>query len=250
MILYAIYSSLFAMIPLSLISFHRKSFYLLRILPILFILLLIDNISVLARPLHLPLYWNWIGKFQEFLWPLVAVFVFKLMSAKDVGYSSFGNRSSWLLSILLGLGIGLACFGLQIGIDIFIYHGKSHAISPPLLETLLFQATMPGLAEEPVFRGIYLALFNRYFDRPWKLFGARIGWGVILTTLLFAAVHILSVSIRTETISWNPLWIFPNIFIAFIFGWLREKTGSVWPCVFVHNLTNVMGKLGDLIVNG
>lgn len=39
------------------------------------------------------------------------------------------------------------------------------------------------------------------------------------------------------------LIVFPvsTVLLAIIFGWLRQKTGSIWPCSFAHAATNAIG---------
>src|ERR1035441_8660626 len=47
-------------------------------------------------------------------------------------------------------------------------------------------ATMPGLVEELVFRGVFHSFSNRAFPRSWKIAGAACGWGLIIT----AEIHL------------------------------------------------------------
>ncbi len=56
-----------------------------------------------------------------------------------------------------------------------------------------FQATMPGLAEELVYRGVFVSLLDRAFGRPWRIAGADVGWGTIAVAVVFAAVHAVNV---------------------------------------------------------
>lgn len=233
----SLFQLLFAGIPLLCLSLYRKSLFLLKLIPVLFAILLLDLLALFFRPLELPLYWNWQGKFFEFLWPLIIVFGLRWMSPKEVGYSVLGEKSSWLIAACFGLGVGLFSFILN-----WVF--PSDKMPPyPLWETIAFQATLPGLAEEPVYRGILLALFDRHFNKPWMVFKTKVGWGVILTTLMFSAVHVLSISRKDMTFIWDPVWVFPNILWAFAFGWLKERSGSLWPCIFAHNLTNTLSIL-------
>lgn len=48
---------------------------------------------------------------------------------------------------------------------------------------------MPGLDEETFYRGVALALLNRAFGKNQDLFGARIGWGLIIISVLIGLVH-------------------------------------------------------------
>lgn len=171
---FSLFQLLFAAIPLVFLSLYRRSASLLKLIPVLFAILLVDLIAIFFRPFDFQLHWNWQGKFFEFIWPLFIVFAFHWMTPKEVGYSVAGSKSSWKMAFYLGTGIGL--FSIFLNLTLGRLFPSSELQTPyPFFETLAFQATMPGLAEEPLYRGILLALFDRYFNKPWKLFGVKIG---------------------------------------------------------------------------
>jgi len=62
------------------------------------------------------------------------------------------------------------------------------------LEYLLYQLTMPGIAEELSYRGIIQPGLNKQLKRPWKLMGAKVGWGWVITSLIFWAPHAFRVT--------------------------------------------------------
>lgn len=96
-------------------------------------------------------------------------------------------------------------------------------------EDLWFQATMPGLFEEALFRGLLLALLDRAWPPRWRVAGVDLGWGGVAVTVAFVALHATSfASIQAVA----PL--------ALALLWLRGWTGGlVWP-VFLHNAWNVL----------
>jgi hypothetical protein len=212
----------------------------LKTLLVVFCVLYFDN-SILNLPRKItffPLYYNWLGKLLQFLWPLVVVYIFKWMTSKEVGFCLPKKSSDWILAGILGLGIPTFFFLIDL-----LFGGESNP-TPFFLKSILFQFSMPGLAEELVYRGIILAIFNRYFDKPWKIFNVSIGWGLICTTLLFTAVHVVIFFPRTGEIRWDFTPFIPVFFTGFILGWLREKTKSVWPSVLMHNFVNGFSVLG------
>ncbi len=234
---------LFAAIPIGCLAYLRRECRLLKIIPILFGALWLDEFLLnLFRGTHFfGGYWNWTGKVLQILWPLAVVFLFQWMSSKEVGYVLPKKNSGWVWGAVLGLVLGV----VSVTADVLFNGGLSDA---PMKETFLFQLTMPGLGEEPVYRGVLLALCNRYFVRNWTVFNARIGWGVLLTTLLFAAVHIVEYSPATKDISWS---FSPFILLSgFLFGWVREKTGSLWPAILAHNLGNTVLSVGRWVFLG
>jgi membrane protease YdiL (CAAX protease family) len=96
------------------------------------------------------------------------------------------------------------------------------------LETWLYQATLPGLVEEVLFRGVLLALLDRVFVARRVVLGASIGWGGVVVTLVFVALHGLDVAAL--------LGVLPA---ALLYLWLRARTGSLVLPVIVHNLWNL-----------
>jgi uncharacterized protein len=97
---------------------------------------------------------------------------------------------------------------------------------PP--ETWLYQATMPGLVEEVLFRGVLLALLDRAFGTRRVVFGAPVGWGGVVVTLVFLALHGISLG--------TLLGVLPA---ALLYLWLRARTGSLVLPIVVHNLWNL-----------
>ncbi len=185
-------------------------------------------------------HWNWEGKILEFIWPLVVVYGFKWLTSKEVGLN-LPDTKGWLL----GLGMGLF-FVIWNFLDFLVQETPSTvtSIHEFPLETLLFQFSMPGLAEELVVRGVYLAILNHYLGRQWKLFGASFGWGALLVTVAFMMSHVLAFSPKENQLVFNPQWIdVQTILLCFSLVYVREKTGSIWPCVLFHNLINGLSML-------
>jgi uncharacterized protein len=94
----------------------------------------------------------------------------------------------------------------------------------------LGQLLLVALPEEWFFRGYFQAKMNRVFGRKWKLFGAEFGPGFFITALVFALAHLLGGQ------TWDRLLVF---FPALVFGWLREKTGSLAAPVLFHFASNL-----------
>jgi len=111
-------------------------------------------------------------------------------------------------------------------------------------EALVFQATVPGIEEEIVFRGVLLALLNGAYGgrKNMNFLGAQFGWGLILVSVMFGLCHSLNIDMG-RGIQFNPMVFGMTGFGGFVFGWLRERTGSVWPGVICHNLSNTLNNL-------
>jgi len=179
----------------------------------------------------IPGNWNWTGK--AFSLVLAAIVIFSLKLSPDaVGFRK--QEHSKITWIAVGLFIVWGtCLGLLF---------KPGA---PDAETLAFQATMPGLAEEIAFRGIAPAILLGLTNR--KPHVDDIPWAVILvTSLLFGIWHSLSVS--AGTVGFDLMsGLFP--FIGSIpGGWLRFKTKSLLAPILIHSIANVAFHLAGFLV--
>ena len=166
--------------------------------------------------------WNWSGKVLSLVFSAI-VFSALRLSPDAVGLrKQEHSRIAW---IALGLFIVWgACLGAIFKPGV------------PDIETLAFQATMPGLAEEIAYRGIAPAILLTLMNRKPRVDG--IPWAVILaTSAMFGLWHSLSFS--HGTIGFDLMsGLFP--FIGSIpGGWLRFKTKSLLVPVLGHSLANV-----------
>lgn len=105
-----------------------------------------------------------------------------------------------------------------------------------LLGTLLLVAP----AEELLFRGYVQSRLNAAFGRPASLWGARCGWGLALTSLLFGAWHVLNPFDPFSgqfDLAWT--WGLWTAFLGLLLGWAREKTGGLEAPWLWHALINL-----------
>jgi membrane protease YdiL (CAAX protease family) len=99
------------------------------------------------------------------------------------------------------------------------------------LEVFFFHLIMVALPEEFFFRGYFQSRLNQVFEKKWNLFGVKVGFSLIITSIVFALSH----SLITLKI-WHPLIFIP----ALGFGWLFEKTKTITASVFYHALCNLL----------
>ena len=88
-----------------------------------------------------------------------------------------------------------------------------------LVLALILGAVVAPLAEEVFFRGFLFAGLRR--DHPFWL--AAMG-----SALIFAVGHMV------------PGAILPLGVLGFLFAWLRERTGSIWPSIVMHAANNAL----------
>lgn len=99
-----------------------------------------------------------------------------------------------------------------------------------LAKAALFHFLLVAIPEEFFYRGYMQTQFDRIWGRPFRLFGAPIGWALPFTSFLFALSHSMIV------LRW---WHFSIFFPSLAFAWLRERTGAVTAGALFHALCNV-----------
>jgi membrane protease YdiL (CAAX protease family) len=170
----------------------------------------------------IPGNWNWSGKVLSLAFSAIVVFALGL-SPDAIGLRQQEHpKIAWIaLGLFLVWG---ACLGLIFRPGV------------PDAETLAFQATMPGLAEEIAYRGIAPAILLALMNRKPLVNG--IPWAVILaTSAMFGLWHSLSFS--QGSVGFDLMsGLFP--FIGSIpGGWLRFKTRSLLVPILGHAVANV-----------
>lgn len=151
------------------------------------------------------------------------------------GARRIAGRASGL-SLALGATLWLGSAGLMevqslvapppaAYLDAFRAIHQALVPSGPLdaLVSVLVIAVLPGVCEELVVRGVLLPSLAR------SLGGARGAWLAILASaLLFGAIHL------------DPYRLSFTVALGAVFGFLRLRTGSLWPSVLAHAGLNTL----------
>jgi membrane protease YdiL (CAAX protease family) len=187
-----------------------------------------------------------LGPFTDTLWPgmileslCALAFIWATRSTSRAGLTWNISPQAWrasaivtILTLLFVVTRGLALKFTGLGAE----------TEPIVFEWLLFQLTMPGIAEELAYRGVIQPGLNAALGRPWKLMGARVGWGWVITSVIFWGTHAFHLDTDMGfSFYWRTLTM--QFIVGFVFGWVRERTGSVFPPMIVHNLVNVFWTL-------
>ncbi len=137
--------------------------------------------------------------------------------------------------LVAGALAGLATLGVASGLGALLLEafpswdvgaledfGEAFTAGPlgPRLALALVVAVGAPIAEELVFRGVLWDLLRR------KLSARAV---FIITSIAFAAWHI------------RPFHVLTLVPTAFLFGWLRYRTGSVLPSIVAHAVNNGLG---------
>jgi membrane protease YdiL (CAAX protease family) len=170
--------------------------------------------------------YNWLQKAIASLGVLLLAHKFGYKTP-DLGFAMPERRSAFAVALLAGCAFGAYDFFTSTG----------HSI--PTNEAKIFELTMPGLQEEPLYRGFLLCIWDQCFDRPWSVLGVSFGPAVLITSAIFTVGHLLALDKNWHIIASNDLrdWLNFACF-CFLMCWLRYKFKSVWPAVVAHNADN------------
>jgi membrane protease YdiL (CAAX protease family) len=228
---------------LLMIPIKRKQLFAYKgILALFFIAYLADNLIIVLTnqyrglqliPNHIWqgfLVCGWSGKLYSIVFTLAWIYLTRqIITASDIGLTLHQKERSVLPASLVVLA--LAVWATIIGIT-----------SPKGVfdaSTLVYLAIMPALNEELVYRGYLLGILNKVMPRKINFLGAEIGWGVILSSILFSLLHGFwfdsDFSIHVDLIALEN-----SFFSGFIFAWLRERTGSLVMPMIAHGLEDFL----------
>lgn len=149
----------------------------------------------------------------------------------DRGWRAYGRSLAYfaVVALIVFPPFLLCAHGWQVWIAKMKW--SQLAVYPGIVNAALFQLLLVALPEEFFFRGYFQSAMALIFPKPWRVLGANLGLGWIVTALVFAIAH------TAVTFRW---WHFSIFFPALLFGWLRERTGSITAPVLFHAASNIL----------
>ena len=168
--------------------------------------------------------WNWLGKAMSFA-GMLAVALLPMFGFRKVGLT-FTQRRSFRTPLVVFLGL----------MGLFAYLAISDANEMADIETIAFQWTMPSVDEELFYRGVLLLMMNEAFTRRASILGAAIGYGGLLTSVLFGLAHGFGYS--EGSFYFDPVTFAITGIPSLILLWLRERTGSLLLPMLGHSASN------------
>ncbi len=152
-----------------------------------------------------------------------------LLKAQPSG-SSLGVLGGWTL-----LAIGPAATG--------------RAAVGEAFATFVTYAIFVGFGEEMVYRGYIQSRLNEVFGCPYRFFGVKYGWGVVIASALFGFTHVGFLSIWlgiSSNLTWA--WGFWTFFAGLVLGLVREKSGSIVAPALLHGLPQAIASAAMLLM--
>jgi len=158
---------------------------------------------------------------------VVAAFVFRsefVDALRRPGFRAVG----YALVVLGSLPIVAIVHAYTFGMDrLFHLHSESELKSfegQPLVWTFLLFAAAPALFEELGFRGVIFSLLRRSLDPRETILLSAIAFGLLHLSVPMLITHV-------------PLGLY--------LGWLRHRSGSLYPSVVAHFLHNALVVAGE-----
>ncbi len=228
---------------LALVVIQRKRIFVKPMLLALFFgVYFLDNLSI-SLTNHIPglqfvpnqvwesfLVYGWSGKLYSTLLAIVLLFLLRPgLTREEVGLTLRQKESLFLPASLVVLA--LATWALVVGL-----------CSPKGqldIRLLIYLAIMPGLNEELIYRGYLLTILNRLVPPKFKLFAAPVGWGAVLTSVLFGLLHGVWVD-NNLIVNLDVIALRNSTVSGLVFAWLIERTGSLLMPMVAHGLEDVL----------
>ena len=176
--------------------------------------------------------WNWQNKLLLVALTALAITLWPSLTWRAVGARR--PRRGWWMPVV-------GAFAVMLGLNML---GGPQITTDA--ETFLFQALVPGLDEELLYRGVLLLLLHRALAARRTMWRGTAGWEVPITCLLFGLAHGLYLST-----GWAIALDVPSILVSGLLGlvlvWVRIRWDSLWPAVLTHNAINVAAVLANTI---
>jgi membrane protease YdiL (CAAX protease family) len=118
-------------------------------------------------------------------------------------------------------------FGFRIWWKVGVFHA---APLGPVFSDALGQLLVIALPEEAFYRGYLQTSLERELPAKISVLGARVGWGLVLTSAIFAVGHLF-----TELNPARLAVFFPSL----VFGFLRARSKGIGASVAFHALCNL-----------
>lgn len=99
-----------------------------------------------------------------------------------------------------------------------------------LLKLIGYHLFFVAIPEEFFYRGYLQTRLDEAFGVPWRVLGASVGPGLLITSVVFAFGHSLVL------FQW---WHFAIFIPSLVFGWMRARTGQIVAGALFHAWANV-----------
>ena len=174
--------------------------------------------------------WNWQGKLAALL-ATIAIAGLPALGFRRAGFTLSHEPGSMTAALPVA----------AIYCAFFVVLATAFPGDRPNAEHIAFQLTMPGLEEEPFYRGVLLLALDQAFRGRKRVLGVDWGWGAVLSCVLFGMAHAFGSS--SGGFSFDPVTMALTGIPSLIAIWLRLRTGSLLLPIVLHNFGNAFSLL-------
>jgi membrane protease YdiL (CAAX protease family) len=187
---------------------------------------------------------HWQGKILDLLWVVILFAMFRRWARDEAGVTWRIRHGSLVPAVITIGGVFVLFAGLAM-LTVALDPSSRSAVS---LEQLAYDATIPNLTEELIWRAAMLAVLDRAFGTPKEVLGAKVGWGLVITAALFGLGHTILVDLDTGAWSVSLAGgVFATV-MGVALAWIWARTGSVWPAFLLHCAPELGVDVGMLIL--
>lgn len=119
-----------------------------------------------------------------------------------------------------------------------LYYGSARSFALPHIrqpiDLVLGQVFVIALPEEAFFRGFLQTRLDRAWPQRWRVLGADVGLSIVVTSVMFAVAHLLTLPAPARLAVFFP---------SLLFGWLRARTKGIGAGVLFHAGCNLFSLL-------
>ncbi|PSL49921.1 CAAX prenyl protease-like protein [Chitinophaga niastensis] len=229
-----LYTALLTLVIMLPWIFFRKHVSRTTILLFAIVYLLNEGLLSLGGGLQL-LYWpllnyNWLGKIFSLV---VTLAILPVIIRTERPYTAIGMRMTVIPRYLL---LCLIMGGALLLIKAYINYAQATS-EHVTVERFLYQASLPGLQEELLYRGVYLWLIQSALRKHDPDGTERPVFEMIFISLLFGLGHGLAMNYKAQIHLDISVFAMASI-SGFVYTWIRIKSGSLLLPVLFHNLIN------------
>lgn len=174
--------------------------------------------------------WNWGGKLVSVLAIAAMVLVVAVIVPGALARMGFTLRHN-PGSVQPALAVAAMMIAFGVAWSIYLNDGVDFTS-----DELAFQALMPGLDEEPMFRGLLpflLALALGGNDRRFL----HLSLSGVVVTVIFSLAH--GLAFQEGQFVFNAASVLATGIVGLCLLWIRERTGSLVMPILMHNAFNV-----------
>lgn len=149
----------------------------------------------------------------------------------EIGLRRFPVKDWWriLLWILVLIVLSAAVMLLTISL---LGNTVDNSKTESLRQNVTWFPVLIAIITAGVISPLYEDLFYRGFMYRWLRARVGIGWGIMISSIIFTAAHY-------PTLNAMPV----NFIAGVILAWAYERTGSVVPAMIIHGVTNTIAIL-------